>query len=366
MKSEVHPLRVLGKALILFILINILYGLIDSSPGKVSAYNLLTPGRVRFPFGSVNDPYVVMVDDLDVMAASHVISLPRKAGEYRVVLIGDSSVWGEKSAAVDTISEQWNAQHIQCNGRELKFYNLGYPHPSVVKDVIILDKAMEYEPDLVIWFITLNTLIPKKLSPFIAANSDRAARVLAEYDLSFSREEELALHQPSFYDKTLIGRRSDLARAVKLQALGLLWMASGQDKRTSAKIPALSQDVDADARYRGIEPGKNLRNKLLFNVMTAGQDIAGSTPILIVNEPIFIVSGQNSDIRYNDVYPRWAFDQYRAEMAREARQLQWNYLDLWNAVPAMYFSDTSLHVSAEGERLLIQKINPTLQEIACP
>jgi hypothetical protein len=41
------------------------------------------------------------------------------------------------------------------------------------------------------------------------------------------------------------------------------------------------------------------------------------------------------------------------------------YLDLWNAVPPHYFSDAGLHLGPEGERLLIEQINPVLQSIAC-
>jgi hypothetical protein len=366
MKSEIHPFRVLAKALILFLLINIIYALVNPSLGGVSAYNHLIPGRVRFPFGSATDPYVVMVDDLDVMTASHIISAAKKPDEYRVVLIGDSSVWGEKISAHDSISEQWNSLKMECNGRQIKFYNLGYPHPSVIKDLIVLDKAREYDPDLIVWFVTLNTLMPRRLSPFIAANNEEAAKVLNTYKIPYSREDELALQTPSFLEKTLVGKRSELARSIKLQALGLLWMATNQDKRTSLAIPALPPDVDDDPRFRGLAPGANLGNKMVFNALEAGHDIAGSIPILIVNEPIYVASGQNSDIRYNDVYPRWAYDQYRQAMSAEAQKLQWNYLDLWNVVPAADFSDTSFHVSARGERDLIQNINPNLREIACP
>ena len=366
MRSEIHPLRVLVKALVLFLVINIVYALIDPSLGGISAYNHLIPGRVRFPFGSVNDPYVVMVDNLDVMAASHRISAPEKTDEYRVVLIGDSSVWGEKISANDSISEQWNNLNLQCNGMQIKFYNLGYPHPSIIKDLIVLDKAMQYEPDMIVWFVTLNTLIPRRLSPFIAANSEEAAKVLNTYKIPYSQEDELALSKPSFFEKTLIGRRSELARAIKLQTLGLLWMATGQDKRPSNPAPALSQDVDDDAKFRGWVPRVKLENKMVFEALQAGHEMAGSVPILIVNEPIFIASGQNSDIRYNDVYPRWAFDQYRELMTSEAQKSRWNYLDLWNAVPDSEFSDTSLHVSAQGERQLIESINPVLRRIACP
>ena len=88
--------------------------------------------------------------------------------------------------------------------------------------------------------------------------------------------------------------------------------------------------------------------------------------MLIVNEPIHIASGQNSDIRYNAFYPRWAYDQYREIMTAESQKSQCNYLDLWDAAPAGCFSDTSLHVSAQGEQWLIQGPNPTLRDIACP
>jgi hypothetical protein len=366
MKSEIHPLRILVKALILFLLVNIIYALIDPSLGSVSAYNHMISGRVRFPFGSATDPYVVMVDNLDVMAASHAIAVPKREDEFRVVLLGDSSVWGEKISAHDSISEQWNRLNMECNDRQIRFYNLGYPHPSIIKDLIVLDKAMEYDPDMVVWFVTLNSLMPRRLSPFIAANSEEAAKVLTTYDIPFSGADEIILQRPSFLEKTLIGRRSDLVRAFKLQALGMLWAATRQDKRASVSNPALSVDVDDDPKFRGLEPDTKLGNKMLFNALAAGQEIAGSMPVLIVNEPIYVASGQNSDIRYNDVYPRWAYDQYRQAMSAEAQKSQWKYLDLWNVVPAGEFSDTSLHVSAEGERMLIQSIDPTLREIACP
>ncbi len=366
MKQDTHPLRVVVKALILFLLVNVIFAWINPSLGAVSAYNELIPGRVRFPFGSATDPYVVVVDNLDVMTASLTISAPKRKGEYRVVLIGDSSVWGEKISARDSISEQWNRLNMECNGRQIRFYNLGYPHPSIIKDLMVLDKAMEYDPDMVVWFVTLNTLMPRRLSPFISANRDEAAKVLTNYDIPNPSGDELALQKPSFFEKTLIGRRSDLIRAVKLQALGLLWMATDQDKRASVPNPALSPDVDDDPKFRGLAPGTKLGNKMLFDALAAGRDIAGSVPILIVNEPIYIATGRNSDIRYNDVYPRWAYDKYRELMTVRSQNSHWNYLDLWNVIPSKEFSDTSLHVSAQGERMLIQRISPALREIACP
>jgi hypothetical protein len=50
-------------------------------------------------------------------------------------------------------------------------------------------------------------------------------------------------------------------------------------------------------------------------VLAATLERAGDVPVLLINEPMFISSGQNSDLRYNSFYPRWAYDQYRAMLA---------------------------------------------------
>jgi len=366
MKTEISPLRIVVKALCLFVIVNILYVLLDPPVTGISAYNTIFPGRVRLPFGDRDDPYATMVDDVNVMFASHVIAMPKSPKEYRVALLGDSSVWGENLTAQESLSEQWNRSDVQCGDRTIKVYNLGYPHPSVIKDLIILDKTVEYDPDLIIWFVTLNTLIPRRLSPFLAANRERAIRVLDTHNIPFRHEEALLENEPTFYQKTLLGEKSDLARMIKLQTLGTIWAATQADMSApSGSTNTISSDVEDDVRYRGMEPRPDLKIKMLFNALAAGHDIAGSIPILLINEPMFIASGANNTVRYNDGYPRWAYDQYREAVAAEAQSAQWNYLDLWDTIPPQYFPHSPLHLSAEGERLLVEQVNPTLQTIAC-
>ena len=53
---------------------------------------------------------------------------------------------------------------------------------------------------------------------------------------------------------------------------------------------------------------------LSMDVLIAGFRRANTTPIVIINVPIFISEGLNSDIRYNSFYPRWAYDEYRELM----------------------------------------------------
>ncbi len=365
MKGEVNPSRVLIKALGLFVLANIVYALIQPRGLSLSAYNVLFPGRTRLPFGIAGDPYTVTVDDVDAMFASHLIQAPKPSDEYRLVLIGDSSVWGEGLGAADVISEQWNAMNLACGDKTIRAYDLGYPHPSIVKDLVILDKALEYEPDLVVWFVTLNSLISQRANPFLLANPGRTVKVLDAYDISFRQGERLAEAEPNFLEKTLLGQRSNLARRIKLEMLGIVWTATRADTNTLADDDPADFEVDDDPGYRGMKVSEDLTGMLLFSALSAGHDIAGQVPVLIVNEPMYIVPQANTRVRYNAGYPRWAYDQYRKAMAAQARSAGWNYLDLWRAIPRRYFLDASLHLGAQGERLLIEKINPALLSIAC-
>jgi hypothetical protein len=363
MKNEIHPSRVLLKAIGLLILLNLLYALVAPQSGRLSGYNILFPGRTRLPFGIVGDPYTVTVEDVETMFASHLIAAPRLPNEYRVVLIGDSSVWGEGLGASEVISEQWNRMNLACGERIIRTYNLGYPHPSVVKDLVILDQALEHEPDLIIWFVTLNSLISQRVNPFLVANRGRTVRVLNAYDISFKQGKQLAETAPTFFERTLIGQRSNLARWIKLQLLGLIWTVTGADTNTLAEDDPPDFDIGDDLRYRGMEPPAEIQDLLLFSALSAGQEMAGSIPVLIVNEPMYIAPKAETMVRYNAGYPRWAYDQYREAMSARAQGDAWKYLDLWDAIPRRYFLDASLHLGAEGERLLIKKIDPVLQSM---
>jgi len=365
MKSEFNLPRVLIKALSLFVMINLVYPLINPQVARISGYNAVFPGRTRLPFGVMGDPYTITVENLDTMLASHTISARKATNEFRVVLIGDSSVWGENLGASEVISEQWNHLKMQCGEKFIKAYDLGYPHPSIMKDLVILDKVIEYDPDLIIWFVTLNSLISQRVNPFLTANQDRVDRILDTYDIPFRGGSKLIRKEPAFFENTLVGQRSNLARQIKLQMLGIVWTATGADTNTLDNGDLPDFDVGDDPRYQGMQPPDDIRGMLLFGAVEAGHGIASPIPVLLVNEPIFVTHEADSLLRYNVTYPRWAYDQYRAAMTSQVQTLRWNYLDLWKAIPPEYFSDAGLHLSASGERLLIEQMNPTVQSLAC-
>lgn len=368
MNSDVRPVAVVVKALCLFVLVNVVYVATTPSIAEFSIYNSLIPGLERLPFGNASDPSTVTMDNVGAMFAAHEISAVKASDEIRVVLVGDSSIFGESLLSDDTLSGQWNQLGPQCNGKKIKIYNLGYPHPSIIKDLIFIEEVAEQQPDVIIWFVTLNTVMNQyRLNPFLTGNRERALQTMEIYDIPFGSRKELSEQTPAFYQDTIVGQRSFLARWLKLQILGVLWYVAGDDFHLEqGSMDIISADVKKDPNYRDLPPDSDLKESLLLGALTAGRDIAGEIPVLLVNEPIFVANGMHSDVRYNDLYPRWAYDQYRGLLAEQAQKNSINFLDMWNTIPPEFFTDTPLHLSADGERLFAEQLNPKLLPLVCP
>jgi hypothetical protein len=100
-----------------------------------------------------------------------------------------------------------------------------------------------------------------------------------------------------------------------------------------------------------------LRDALAVDVLDAIMN-AADVPTLLVNEPMLISGGANSDIRYNFFYPRWAYDEYRRFLGELADTLlhDWKYLDLWDLVPADEFTNSAIHLTPHGESLLADEV----------
>jgi hypothetical protein len=118
--------------------------------------------------------------------------------------------------------------------------------------------------------------------------------------------------------------------------------------------------------YHGMQPPALDEARLAFGVLDTGLRAAGETPVLLVNEPILISAGKNSDIRYNFFYPRWAYDQYRQLLSEQARSNSWTYLDLWNLIPANQFTNSAIHLTPTGERLLAERVGQAILQQTCP
>jgi hypothetical protein len=358
-KPRVRLFPLLLKAISLFVLCNFAFLVIRNIPfGKLSLYNSLFPGRERFPFGERRESYNLSLFDLDAMFASHVLSGREKTpDEYRVLLIGDSSVWGTLLTPEQTLAGQLNQRELPACGRTARAYNLGYPTISLTKDLMILDQARSYQPDMIIWLTTLEAFPNDKQlnSPIVANNAERVQQLITNYQLPLDPNDP-ALAQPSTWNQTFIGQRRAVADLLRLQIYGVLWASTGFDQVYPEDYERAQTDLEASDDFHGLA---SLQDSLAFDVLEAGMSVLPN--MLLVNEPMLISTGLNSDIRYNFFYPRWAYDEYRHMLAEHASRRNWNYLDLWNLVPASEFTNSAIHLTPAGERLLAEEIAGAIQ-----
>jgi hypothetical protein len=358
------------KALFLFAIVNIIYALTQPLPalGNISIYNRLVPGRTRLPYGE--DPttaYNLTLNNLDSMFASHEINAaPKPEDEFRVILIGDSSTWGYLLSPEQTLSSQINAAHMRTqDGRRIVAYNFGYPVMSLLKDLVILDRASSYQPDLIIWLVTLESFPRDKqlFPPLLQNNAEAAQEIIAKYQLDLAAS-PVDLPARSFVEKSILGSRRELADWLRLQLYGVLWAATGIDQDIPDQFPQRIEDLPAEEGFHDLLPPALDSNDLAFDVLQAGVNNLADVPVLIVNEPMFISRGENSDIRYNFYYPRWAYDGYRALLAEISAGRSWNYLDLWNLVPSHEFTNTAIHMTPEGTSVLADRLVQAIRGIA--
>jgi hypothetical protein len=360
--------RVLLKTFVIFAAINIVYALLNPLPvlGRLSFYNVLFPGRLRLPYGDDPDlSFNITLSHVDAMFAAHEIQSTEKSEEeFRILVIGDSSVWGFLLETTQTLSAQINQSETKTeDGRTVRAYNLGYPTMSVTKDLLILERGLLNRPDLIIWLVTLESLpkVSQLDSPFLQLNPDLTRELITRYALDLDPEDE-RFENSTFWNRTIIGQRRELAQLFKLQMLGVLWSGSGVDHEIPETYNERLEDLPADLDFHNFMPGDLSTNELAFDVLEAGVQAAGDIPVVFINEPVFISKGENSDIRYNFYYPRWAYDFYREELQSQAAGRGWVYVDMWDALPSTEFTDSAIHYTPLGSTILAQDIIGVIKE----
>ena len=361
------------KALLVAALADLAFGYYSPPVGYLSIYNRLIPGRLRFDAQSeAPDQFnqdILVFEDLPAMFTAHVLAAePPPAGEFRVVFLGDSSIWGFSLPPSAIVTEQINQLGlIACDGRRITAYDAAYPLPSFMRDLLILQEALKYEPDAIVWPVTLLTFLSRRSDlDFLRNQPDRVLDLVQQYDLKI--EAEPYLRPAGFLDRTVIGQRIRLKKIFMEQLYGLRWVGTDMHTRLPPSTP-LSADVEpSGAYYEFASPADlpALAATLQFGAIDAGLRMAGTVPVLVINEPIYVAKGENSAIRYNKYYPRWAYDDYRGRMGDWILARGVPYLDVWDAVPPEEFIGSPLHLTRRGERRLAALLAPEILKLACP
>jgi hypothetical protein len=222
---------------------------------------------------------------------------------------------------------------------------------------MVLDQAMMYQPDMVIWLTTLEAFPVDKqfASPLVANNADRVRDLISRYHLSLDVNDP-ALVNPSKWDQTFVSQRRKVADLLRLQIYGVLWSSTGLDQAYPENYERAQTDLEAGDDFHGLT---SLDDALALDVLKAG--MSSNTTMLLVNEPMLISDGANSDVRYNFFYPRWAYDEYRSTLDELAAANNWNYIDLRDLGPANEFTNSAIHLTPAGESLLANEIAKSIQ-----
>jgi lysophospholipase L1-like esterase len=362
MQNAVKPWRVLVKGLLLFLIIE--YILMWAVPGlqTPNVYALLNMKRERFPLSTLSPVDDAQeVGNLDAMFASHTVSNPKAASEFRVLVLGDSAVWGLQLRPDQTLPGQMDSLGLKCGDKNVKVYNLSFPRSSATKDLMILDKAMQFQPDMIVWLVTWYTLMPKTRVDhwLVTQNPQEFYKLGHRFDFL-----PKGFTAPTLLDDFTAHNRA-LLRETRFQLYSLIQLATGVDQ-IPGPPEVLPSTLSSDQTFEGLKPPTLRKAQVSLDQVQDFYALAGNVPVVLVNEPMLSVDGQpNSDVRYNSYYPRWVYDQYRQYLGDAAREHGWNYLDLWDKFPASYYTDTPLHLNPEGQHLLAEALAPSIQK-GCP
>ncbi len=362
MSKNMNAGRIFIKGIIVFLLVEFVFLSVRPDISLLNVYALLGIKRERFPTSThAPEDAALDVGNLDAMFASHIVSQPKANDEFRVLLLGDSAMWGFLLQPEQTIPGQINALNLTCGNKKVQVYNLSYPRSSATKDLMILDKAMKYQPDLIIWPVTLYTLMPKTRIDhwLIGQNLDELYSLDARFH--FLPKD----YPPESFSDKILGPQRSLFRVLRYQLYSFVQLATGVDQiqTTYDNVPA---QLPSDLNFEGMNPPTIRPRQISIDEVQDFYVLAKNVPVILINEPIQIVRNtQNSNIYYNYYYPRWVYDQYRQILGAAATQNNWNYLDWWDKFTSNYYTNTPLHLNPEGERQFAEMLAPSIQK-ACP
>jgi hypothetical protein len=233
-------IRAVLKALVLFVLFNLGYFLIQPlQTGRLpTLYNTLVPGLLRFRVG---DEYNInrLLADHSIRTASH--------DTYNIVILGSSEIWGVTVAPDQTIPAYLDQLGLTAHdGRPVRIYNLSFPGPEILKDFFIWEsvKGLNVPIDLVILTVNNGAFSRDTAHQLLEGNGERVQAILDAYDLPRT----MLLGEAHPQTTTFWQDRQDLAAWLKSQTQAPLWLTSHQDRPAMpAPLPAQTAFITRDA-----------------------------------------------------------------------------------------------------------------------
>jgi hypothetical protein len=365
--------RVMIKAVALLLLCDALFIMlrVPEAIDRWSIYRVFTPPTARLGLAlQIGNPAWWTLDPL---LEAHAIAQPKAPAEYRVVFLGDSATFCLYCPARESIPQAFTELGATIDGKRVRAYNLAYPGSDWLKDILILKHALKYEPDAIVWLVTAkgsgDQPLPQEPEAhlFTRLNAAELPALARAYQLDTWETRRYADADAGYQQSiwTGGGRLRDWLVLIA-RTLQSALIQPGKDLTQDYLVPGppvTAQPIRTIAEINSSLPGYDGMPNRQWELLRAGQQMAqeANVPVLFVNEPIYIGSGENSDVNYNSFYERQLYDRFRAALAEFTQQRAMPYLDLWDFLRPEDFSNTSLHYNADGNRRVAGAIMRGLQ-----
>ena len=120
----INPWRIFAKGIALFLIAEFIFYALHPNLEFLNVYNTLGLKRQRFPISTVAPEDAALdVENLDAMLASHIVSEPKAPNEYRVLMLGNSAIWGVGLTPEQTLPGQMDALGLKCKNKNVHVYN---------------------------------------------------------------------------------------------------------------------------------------------------------------------------------------------------------------------------------------------------
>jgi hypothetical protein len=286
---------------------------------------------------------------------------PDHPDEQRIFLLGSSSVFGFPLPVNQTFAASINRDFDESGG-SAHIYNLAMNFPYQLRDAMILDQALSYRPDLILYPLTLAELehsapiLWPALTRFFSSNYDTGLELLEQRPPGL-------LEPLEGYRKVFEARDTSWGPWSRLREIGGFTrvMAGEHALRYAAflsgQAPAPAS-VDGDLSYDCAEvkllAARHWWKWEQWNVLAYLEWIRERTgvEVAVVHWPL---SHNPRGDCYNARFTNRLVMDFESWIHREARSRGIPLLDLRESLPNRSFFDT-IHLNEQGHRLIAPRI----------
>ncbi len=292
---------------------------------------------------------------------------PQRPGELRVVLAGNSSIFGFPLPVEETFGYLLN-QDFARRDVPAHLFNVGFVTTYQLKDALIIHEAMRYQPDVIVYPITLADFL--HFAPSVNASDQQFFGLNRDALAGLVAHPLPGLGGPlAYYGLAIASLAPAQIYFARLQESGVLLRDAVQiHARSVARhfgvslpaepVPTLARQTSYDCPTRRDEFAYLYRDWKTWNILAYLEDLQHTrgVEVMVVNWP---VAHEPIGDCYDFRYPAADLAEYTVWLREETAARGLRYLDLLDLLPADAFLD-SIHISAAGHRQIAERVGEAL------